>query len=886
MPPARRITRSAAPAAPRVTPLGLAHHADAPLPGREEIVGRLLDICRAAASAPVVALLGPAGSGRSALLARLRARVEAHRLRTVQLRITREEHDVAHLAARLADELGKAPREAVRVPLTRLLAQHTEQHGPLVVIVDDAQRIAPGCLAELARMVNPQNCHRVTFVCAFRTPAAGAPAELARLRDAGLVHEERLRPLDESAMRALLTDNLQAEPAPQLVHSVRRDSRGLPAFAHALLDGYREAGCLRIVDQRVCPVGGRGPAVRITHPLFAGLSELGSPCWPVLKALAVLHPLRGNVPELIARATDLPEHQVLEALKALRATGVLTGEWRFRVPALGALLTTCLGPYERRRVSELAVLALWNGAATCADPEYLAERLATAGRQVDPNRAAAELVQLSGRTPPERGDLADHWGRAAARLCTESGQRAEVLHRHAVTSALHMRFESAAESADEVLRDHPQQLSPDSAQELRIVRLVAAAGTGALGELVPERSPSTVVTRAAGLCLLGRWAQAHDELVEDLPLWSSSESTNGMFGRVLLDSAAAVLGRSRWSGSARGRGTTADVLRILTRALTLFGGLREPAQGVQVAAERAVHFGHAGRWDEALEHARSGLATAAAWGGTPGHTALFRQMADIFVARGQLQRARTIIAEAREQHLLLPHLLAIPEAELESTTGATDRARAHLTSALRAADADGVLIGTDELLRALVELETRCGDHAAAREHAARLEQVAARLDDSAARRNDLLGRVLVHGDTAAAAEAIELAESRQRPCELARTLATVGGSAAGSGTMLRTAYELFGELDALIPRARLRLLMRERKVTVPGRGTTVAENERLLATLIAEGLTNAQLATILGTSEKGIEGRLTRLFQRAGFRSRAELATALLHGDFSVELT
>ena len=127
-------------------------------------------------------------------------------------------------------------------------------------------------------------------------------------------------------------------------------------------------------------------------------------------------------------------------------------------------------------------------------------------------------------------------------------------------------------------------------------------------------------------------------------------------------------------------------------------------------------------------------------------SALYREMADIFVARGQLQRARTIIAEAREQHLLLPHLLALPEAELDSTTGATDRARAHLTSALQAADADGVLAGTDELLRGLVESETRCGNHTAAREHAERLEQVAARLGGSGTRRNHLLGRVLVHG--------------------------------------------------------------------------------------------------------------------------------------------
>ena len=73
--------------------------------------------------------------------------------------------------------------------------------------------------------------------------------------------------------------------------------------------------------------------------------------------------------------------------------------------------------------------------------------------------------------------------------------------------------------------------------------------------------------------------------------------------------------------------------------------------------------------------------------------------------------------------------------------------------------------------------------------------------------------------------------------------------------------------------------LVRARKVAVPGRSETVAENERLLAVLIAAGLTNAQLATVLGSSEKSVEGRLTRFFNRTGYRSRAELATAALRG-------
>jgi DNA-binding NarL/FixJ family response regulator len=70
----------------------------------------------------------------------------------------------------------------------------------------------------------------------------------------------------------------------------------------------------------------------------------------------------------------------------------------------------------------------------------------------------------------------------------------------------------------------------------------------------------------------------------------------------------------------------------------------------------------------------------------------------------------------------------------------------------------------------------------------------------------------------------------------------------------------------------------------VPGRRQAVAENERLLAQLVAEGLSNKQIAGLLPTSVKSVEGRLTRLFSRGGYTSRAQLAAAVSDGtDFQL---
>jgi DNA-binding NarL/FixJ family response regulator len=98
----------------------------------------------------------------------------------------------------------------------------------------------------------------------------------------------------------------------------------------------------------------------------------------------------------------------------------------------------------------------------------------------------------------------------------------------------------------------------------------------------------------------------------------------------------------------------------------------------------------------------------------------------------------------------------------------------------------------------------------------------------------------------------------------------------AADPKLLREAYDSLGPVDALLIRARMRTLMRERDVAVPDRRAVVEENERLLAVLVAQGYGNQQIAAMLGASRRSIESRLTRLFSRAGYRSRLELAMAM----------
>ncbi|MFC0541900.1 LuxR C-terminal-related transcriptional regulator [Kutzneria chonburiensis] len=84
--------------------------------------------------------------------------------------------------------------------------------------------------------------------------------------------------------------------------------------------------------------------------------------------------------------------------------------------------------------------------------------------------------------------------------------------------------------------------------------------------------------------------------------------------------------------------------------------------------------------------------------------------------------------------------------------------------------------------------------------------------------------------------------------------------------------------MGSLLFRFAVRNHMRDHNIPIPGRQSTVEENEQLLTVLVAEGMGNRQIATILDTSEKSVEGRLSRIFSRTGRRSRVEVAVALLN--------
>ncbi|GAA2931952.1 AAA family ATPase [Kitasatospora cinereorecta] len=917
--------------------------ADSELPvptlfGRDAALAHVLDIATSPEAASLIVVTGPPGIGRSAALASLRDAFTTRGVATLTLRVARNERDRPYsLASRLSAELSAlypdiratrrratAAAPSSRPDSGRRLAAELRSAvaacDKLIVLVDDVQWADPGSRAVLLPMVRTLAGGPVTFVCALRPSPADPPgdrAALDQLRAAGLAEVVALRPLRESEVRALVTQRLQAKPSAPLLSYLRRECRGMPGAVLAAVAGHTRSGSLNIFDRHAHLTSPDRPASLPTGlPPVENLRRLAGPVWPVAKAIAVLHPLGSAAIGLIAEAVGTNEAEVHAALAALRDEGLLRqgpgpGRWGFRLPLLASALATCLGPYERRRLAQLAVDAIWSGEAVAEDGRFLAEQLVLARRFVDSRRASEELLARGTDAMLDDGYFAERWLRAAIDLIVEPGRHAQALLAHAATCCIHLRYAEALDSAWTVLSRHADLVSPEALLEMEMIYVVSLGGTGdtaALAEIcnngwrsLPGGEGHRILTRSIALCHLDRWREADEYLAAQRDVWRQDNDVVSALGLLFSECVGAFLGRPgpfdravttppRWPlwtvGSRHRFERISQLARVLMalgeqdRAERLLTAHQLPS-GYRPVPDRVVADSQAGRWDPALDLARLGLATGLSVGDLPTHTMMCRETSIILGARGALARSREVIERARTVQPVMLHLLAVPEAYLDRALGATERAAQVVRDGLALAVRRGLVIGTDELwlTRALSELAA--GDSAAARRCVDETSRVAGLLGTGRARLCHLLATAVVHRDRTAAAEAVRLVRRRAQPHEHAETINLVVRHGLVEASLLHEAYALYGDLDALLRRAQVRHLMRERKVALPRQSLVIAENERLLATLVTEGLTNRELAVVVGGSEKSVEGRLGRLFKRTGFRSRVELASAMLAGDY-----
>lgn len=309
---------------------------------------------------------------------------------------------------------------------------------------------------------------------------------------------------------------------------------------------------------------------------------------------------------------------------------------------------------------------------------------------------------------------------------------------------------------------------------------------------------------------------------------------------------------------------------------------------------RGAVDGLCGRWQEAEEQLR--LAMAAPMTAAVHHAASIAKLAELRIQQGRPDDAEALLEgfEHRSE-------TAAAVARLAFVRGDNDRAAALLRSAARSLGNDCLRLAP--ILALLVVVELRRGDPEGARKAASRLNAVDETCGSNEIRALAHLSqaRLALHGGEAAAAvdeleTALTLLTRMDRPAltaeirlDLARALLALG-DAAGAAVEAEAAHFEFSRLGVVPQVAAAAALLGDIRDADAGRAAVqpapsppirhpagteeqLTPREAEVASLVAEGLTNREIATRLFISVRTAETHVDRVLGKLGFHTRSQLA-------------
>jgi DNA-binding NarL/FixJ family response regulator len=302
-----------------------------------------------------------------------------------------------------------------------------------------------------------------------------------------------------------------------------------------------------------------------------------------------------------------------------------------------------------------------------------------------------------------------------------------------------------------------------------------------------------------------------------------------------------------------------------------------------------------GHWDDAVAELEAGIALGEERGTMLGMTWHWSVLAQIAFHRGEQARAMEMLDRAEAEILRVGPQFGVDwmmwTRALCMEVDDPSRAYTLLQTCWDVYEAVGVLqtvqtIGPD-LARLAVAAED--GDRAAAT--AARVEAVADVLGTRTARVAALRCRALVARDPELGLAAIATSRDSVRAldvplsCEEAALLLRAAGRRDEAAPLLEEALAGFERLGAAADVARVVSALpsvgsrrRARAAPRPTHGwESLTTSERSIVALVAEGLTNRQIALQLSVSRRTVETHLSHVFAKLGLSSRVELATAAI---------
>ena len=800
--------------------------------------------------------------------------------------------------------------------------------GPLLVCLDDVQWADSGTAAALRALPSRLATVPIGWVVALR-PGQGSPqvrSAVDFLEDRGAA-KIALGPLDPTGVAQMAADILGAEPDGELLAMAERPG-GSPFLLVELLSGLREEGLVRVESGRAELVERRLPH-RVSQSMRLRLERMSDSARQVATVAAALGRrfslddvaamLNLSASELLTPVYELVHADLLVecdsrlmfghdlTLEAVRASVPVSVRRSLDRQAASVLLAGGALPIEV--ATQLAESAEPGDDVAIATLLKAAEALGT----TDPG-AAADLGQraldLASLRHPLRGPLVAHTA-----VCLHAAGRGEDAKAFA-DSALHQALPAEQEaevrlgiagmfaiSSDVRAEECRQALAlPGLPVNLRARHLALLfhnlMTAGRRDDARAMLEEVTAAVRASGDVA----AQFALELAESGLMYADGE-----FPRALEMVETALRSGLRTSDDTRGHLTYQWRCDVLTMVDRLDVSLQMSTEAV-AAAQRdrqgwALSIFETGRGRQLLQMGRLADAAAALEGqltvdraphivsvlDAAGVVALGRvaiHMGDPGLSRQAREIAQVMLGQSAPS---VRHHAAWLLALQEMAAGDATRAHEWLLA-----------FGEEERLSIVPLFPMDVADearliHIALAVHDDELAVHAAEAAECRARFNPQIrsieaaavhARGLLDHDRKVLAEAVTLYEGGPRPMACAAALEDLGVAAVDGGDtdeaveVFGRALELYAQAgaawDAGRVRGRLRALgVRRRLVAAqrPGTGwAAMTDSELAVARLVAQGLTNREVAERLFVSQHTVSGHLRHVFSKLGVNSRVEL--------------
>ncbi|MFD2420554.1 helix-turn-helix transcriptional regulator [Amycolatopsis pigmentata] len=731
--------------------------------------------------------------------------------------------------------------------------------GPMTILLDDADSLADPvlALASIHRAGHP-------IVATCRLGPDGEPGLSAGLADRML----ELEPLSEDETATLLRRTMNAPVDAAAEKAVRKALGplwGNPGTLLSTMAELRHRGRLALVNGLICLREPEKPvSLPAGHHLFEVLAPFGEAADQVVLLAASPEGLRvEEVPLLSAAAGPALDHG--RAVDQLVLAGVLdctaSGLLRCRFPGLGAAIAERAGSRQRLH-REMAERMLVDGPPESHQTPVLASHVAGAGQTL-PRRP--ELVEILREAEEMLGDT-DHRVRTDYRYAAWWHAGGSAARAGLQTSLIRHLVRAADYPA--LARFVPQALEgdPGSAERAELA-VVAALAALHLGRPVAASVREGLTGRTAvpaPVEFADRWFAGEPVWPDQIaacfnPAWRQADP-GGRFPRP-----------RRLDGRIADACATRDLVPVFGSVLG--PDYRTPSGG-PLAAYHRVCAGHAdGRWDDALSAARELEIRDDVDEAAREHARLLA--AEMCGWRGEDRRAAEWLAAVGEAGRF-PLLKTWVEAGSRYHGGDPVEAFKVGWRACHADAGEADEFGASRLLPRLAWLAARAArpDWSASVLGMAQLWH--SRSGSQRSSETVVLVRGLLEADETGIRAAEKLVRRRGEALDLVLVCQASAQVAGAPQRRLREAYEIAQSVGATRLIGQAKRAMEGHGIAVPvtrARRQHLSDTELAIIEEIRQGRTNRQIARAVRISEKTVEKYLTRLYAKAGCRTRHALA-------------